>query len=147
MNTNDIMDILCRNGYTVRIAQNFVENSQIILAKGPIKNDLFDEESRHYMIPEIKEIRYSGPATIIFWEDGTKTVVKQAIDESCYDEEKAFAMAVCKKLFGNSFRKHLNQADEAYKRNHVTDAPKSVEELLYSLENFADRISDKINKK
>ena len=29
-----------------------------------------------HVIPTPKEIRFNGPATIIFWEDGTKTVVK-----------------------------------------------------------------------
>lgn len=48
----------------------------------------------------IKNVIFSDPATIIFWEDGTKTVVKTQDGEE-YDKEKGFAMAVCKKVFGN----------------------------------------------
>jgi hypothetical protein len=48
----------------------------------------------------IKDVIFSDPATIIFWEDGTKTVVKTQDGEE-YDKEKGFAMAVCKKVFGN----------------------------------------------
>lgn len=51
-------------------------------------------------IPEIKELVFNDPATIIFWEDGTKTIVKTQNDEP-FDKEKGFCMAVVKKLFGN----------------------------------------------
>lgn len=40
------------------------------------------------------------PATIILWEDETKTVVK-CCKNDIYDPEKGFAMAVIKKLCGN----------------------------------------------
>lgn len=48
----------------------------------------------------IKDVIFRDPATIIFWEDGTKTVVKTQDGEK-YDKEKGLAMAVCKKVFGN----------------------------------------------
>lgn len=51
-------------------------------------------------IPEIKELVFNDPATIIFWEDGTKTIVKTQNGEA-FDKEKGFCMAVVKKLFGN----------------------------------------------
>ena len=51
-------------------------------------------------IPKIKEVRFSGPATIIFWDDNTKTVVK-AQDEAI-DYEKGMAMAIAKKALGNN---------------------------------------------
>lgn len=47
----------------------------------------------------IKDVMYKDPATIIFWKDGTKSVV--VCDGEEYDPEKGFAMAVCKKAFGN----------------------------------------------
>lgn len=59
------------------------------------KNDF-----RHICIPEIKELVFNDPATIIFWEDGTKTVVKAQNGEA-FDKEKGFCMAIVKKLFGN----------------------------------------------
>lgn len=45
-----------------------------------------------------KKIVRNGPATIVFWKDGTKTVVK-CHDED-YDPEKGLAMALCRKLWG-----------------------------------------------
>lgn len=48
-------------------------------------------------LPEIKQVIFNNPATIIMWKDGTKTVVK-AVNEP-FDEEKGFAMAYLKKVF------------------------------------------------
>lgn len=50
-------------------------------------------------VPKIKNVMFNDPATIIFWEDGTKTVVK-AQDET-FDKEKGLAMAISKKAMGN----------------------------------------------
>lgn len=47
----------------------------------------------------IKDVIFNDPATIVFWSDGTKTVVK-AVNEP-FDKEKGLAMAIAKKYFGN----------------------------------------------
>lgn len=48
----------------------------------------------------IKKVIFNEPATIVFWADGTKTVVKCGEDD-VWDPEKGLAMAVTKKFFGN----------------------------------------------
>lgn len=48
----------------------------------------------------IKDIVFNAPATIVFWSDGTKTVVKSG-DYDVYDPEKGLAMAIAKKALGN----------------------------------------------
>ena len=55
--------------------------------------------SKH-KLPEVKSVLYHKPATIIFWKDGTKTVVKAQKKEK-YDNEKGFVMAYLKKILGN----------------------------------------------
>ena len=61
-------------------------------------NSIYGMSSSH--IPEIKNVIFNYPATIVFWEDGTKTVVKcQDGDE--FDPEKGLAMAIVKKAYGN----------------------------------------------
>lgn len=52
--------------------------------------------------PKINKVIHNKPATIVFWEDGTKTVVK-AQSES-YDAEKGIVMAFMKKVYGNKGR-------------------------------------------
>ena len=49
--------------------------------------------------PKINKVIHNKPATIVFWEDGTKTIVK-AQDED-YDAEKGIAMAYVKKIHQN----------------------------------------------
>ena len=47
------------------------------------------------------KIIVNGPATIVFWEDGTKTVVKCAKGET-WDIYNAFTAALAIKVFGNN---------------------------------------------
>ena len=48
----------------------------------------------------ITKVIFNDPATIVFWSDGTKTVVKR-IFEDTFDKEKGLAMAISKKAMGN----------------------------------------------
>ena len=67
----------------------------------PILSDVKMQLNLNYM-PKlaIKDVIFNPPATIVFWMDGTKTVVKDQ-GEVFYDPEKGMAMAVAKKAFGN----------------------------------------------
>ena len=59
---------------------------------------------------KIKKVIFNDPATIVFWEDGSKTVVKCQYTGSNqhgkyrekFDKEKGLAMCFAKKAFGNS---------------------------------------------
>lgn len=51
--------------------------------------------------PQIKNVIFNDPATIVFWSDGTKTVVKTQ-DGEMFDPEKGLAMAISKKALGNN---------------------------------------------
>lgn len=51
----------------------------------------------------VKKIIYSYPATIVFWEDGTKTIVKCSQDDE-YSEYYGFLAALAKKVYGNPTR-------------------------------------------
>ena len=48
---------------------------------------------------KIEKVIFNNPATIVFWKNGTKTVVKAHGEK--YDPEKGLAMAIAKKYFGN----------------------------------------------
>lgn len=49
---------------------------------------------------DIKNVIFNYPATIVLWNDGTKTVVKVQ-DGDTFDPEKGLVMAIIKKLLGN----------------------------------------------
>ena len=55
---------------------------------------------------KIKNVIFNDPATIVFWSDGTKTVVKCG-ENDIYDPEKGLAMAVAKKYLGTN-KSHSN---------------------------------------
>ena len=65
----------------------------------------------------IKKAIFNNPATIVFWSDGSKTVVKSHLDD--YDPEKGLAMAIAKKALGNEgnyynvFKKWLPNEDSS----------------------------------
>lgn len=75
-------------------------------------------------IPEIKTVHFSYPATIVIWEDGTKTVVKCQKDDF-YSPEAGLAICIAKKALGNQsnfnniFKKwvpndHMEFVDKTY---------------------------------
>lgn len=51
-----------------------------------------------------ERVIYNDPATIVFWKDGTKTVVK-CMDGDTYNPEVGLAMCVCKKLYDSKYHK------------------------------------------
>lgn len=50
---------------------------------------------------EVDHIIYNHPATIVFWKDGTKTVVKCSENDP-YIRYNAFCAALAKKIYGNN---------------------------------------------
>lgn len=63
------------------------------------------------VIPEVKRIIFHDPATIVFWKDGTKTVVKRMKDQE-FSKYYGFLAALGKKLYKNN--SHLQRMIEQY---------------------------------
>ena len=60
------------------------------------------EKTNNYILPILpKRILRTKGATIVFWEDGTKTVVKPTEDEHRNDFD-AFTAALAKKIYGST---------------------------------------------
>lgn len=74
------------------------------------------------IVPEIKRVIFNGPATIVFWSDNTKTIVK-CMDGELFDEEKGIAMAFMKKMYGkgymNKIRRHIPARLSAEEKENV----------------------------
>lgn len=91
----------------------------------------------------IKKIILNGPATIFFWSDGTKTVVK-CMESDQYDIYAAFCIALTKKLVGsNSKIKTILKKAEIVDQN-----PKMVteEEIENEIAEVIDRIKKGLNQ-
>ena len=51
----------------------------------------------------IEKVIFHDPATIVYWVNGDKTVVKCSKDD-IFDPEKGLAMAICKRYLGENFK-------------------------------------------
>lgn len=87
------------------------------------------------------QVIFNPPATIVYWRDGTKTVVRCDNDE--FSEEFGFAMACMRKIFGtrNAFKAQFKNAYRPYLKKKMEkhtdscevkhpDAPISLDKML-----------------
>lgn len=110
-------DYLIPDGYS---CPNFESTYQITTTRNPYLNqgsmldvsfNVRKEYNKMFKMDKVKKVIFNPPATIVYWFDGTKTIVKVQ-DGEVFDKEKGFAMACAKKFFGNKgnyydeFRKH-----------------------------------------
>lgn len=102
--------------------ENIDSDHYIYCGRGNGKTKYFSDWMRGTLIADniaeaarfgIKQVIFSNPATIVFWGDGTKTVVKcQDGDE--FIPETGIAMCFMKKALGNksnfnnTFKKHIS---------------------------------------
>ena len=107
-----------------------------------ILNSTYGMSSSH--IPEIKNVIFNDPATIVFWEDGTKTVVKcQDGDE--FDPEKGLAMAIAKKAYGNKGN-YCNKMKKWLPKEEQVDTNSSLRSIFVPQEFTFTIDSDKFSK-
>lgn len=72
----------------------------------------------------ITKVIFHDPATIIYWSDNTRTVVKCSEDD-VYDSEKGMAMAICKKILGYKFKEIFKEylpKEESIKKDNDDDS-------------------------
>lgn len=83
-----------------------------------------DDLTREDDIPSayfvIDKVIFNPPATIVFWKDGTKTVVKCKEGEE-FSEWAGIALCLAKKMYGPNFHK-------IFKR-HCSDPEKTVNDM------------------
>lgn len=91
----------CPNPYSEKGVWYLKENEFHVIKKDTKK------ELNKFFVPSIypwnltiSNVKFNPPATIVFWADGTKTVVKSN-GSDIYDPEKGLAMAIVKKALGN----------------------------------------------
>lgn len=80
--------------------------------------------------PEITNVEFNPPLTVVIWSDKTKTFVR-AQDDEPFDPEKGLAMAIAKKFLGNNggyfdeFKKWLKKNEERTKKKEHKALKKS----------------------
>ena len=77
---------------------------------------------------DVQKVIFNPPATIVFWGDGTKTVVKTMSGEP-FDMYHGFTAALAKKAYGNStrVRKIVHKFEDSYYKANA-------EEIIHKFE-------------
>lgn len=69
-------------------------------ANGVMEEATKKKEETNMTAASIKNVIFAPPATIVYWSDGSKTVVKCS-EKDVFDPEKGLAMAIAKRCGGN----------------------------------------------
>lgn len=77
-----------------------------------IKQIIKKEEEMKFIT--LDHVIFDGPATIVFWSDGSKTIVK-CTDGDVYAYDVGIAMATLKKIFGDQYGAYRHDVRNAIK--------------------------------
>lgn len=93
-----------RNAYIKkngRYHQDALDNARYTAQAQAMYNRTYEKEASAAMsTASIKNVIFAPPATIVYWSDGSKTVVKCS-EKDVFDPEKGLAMAIAKRCGGN----------------------------------------------
>ena len=90
----------------------------------------FGQEDRNMTMSavDVQKVIFNPPATIVFWGDGTKTVVK-TMSEEPFDMYHGFTAALAKKVYGNSTR--VSKFEDSYYKAHAEEIVHKFEDSYY----------------
>jgi hypothetical protein len=98
--------------------------------KGEFLPDVFAASNRYqgktvgkYAIPEIKNVYFNDPVTVVIWNDGTKTIVRCQPGDT-YSKETGLALCIAKKYLGNK-----GNFNEVFKK-WIPEETEPVEETI-----------------
>lgn len=77
-----------------------LDNARYITQARAMLNTTHAKEATAMNAAVIKNVIFAPPATIVYWSDGSKTVVKCS-EKDVFDPEKGLAMAIAKRCGGN----------------------------------------------
>lgn len=128
------------------VMQQFIVEEETIM---PTKNcsrgfqalimDTFGKgENKNMKELKYKKVIFNNPATIILWEDGTKTVVKCQNGET-FDPEKGMAMCFMKKMLGNKYDYYHKVAKEL---KQYEKEQRIKEDIIEVINNIGKNLND-----
>lgn len=91
------------NGNSSSVSYNF-EDQIVRAVKENFGIDTVEKKDKKkekvWNMPKIKKVIFNEPATIVYWTDGTKTVVKCGEDD-IFNKDAGIALCLMKKMYGN----------------------------------------------
>ena len=106
-------------------------------APGGVDKPVVREPEKPWDRSEIKNVIFNPPATIVFWNDGTKTVVQARGDDE-FDPEKGLAMAIAKKTLGNDYGYY--NTFEKWTKRYYKEQDKLIDEATSAVHTIFDNI-------
>ena len=88
-------------------------------------DEIYEEDPPMWGIPDIERVVFNPPATIVFWADGEKTVVR-CMEGQPFEQYAGFAAACMKKLFGSTSRAKAIMKELAYEQTPKVKKQKTV---------------------
>lgn len=90
-----------------------------------------DIEVTNALRMRIKDVIFNEPDTVVFWGDGSKTVVK-CQEGDVFDPEKGLAMAIVKKIYGNksSYCNEIKKWTEKYRVSRESVVDKCIRNII-----------------
>lgn len=103
------IDNCCSSVSTISTTSNIYPfgrslGSQEIHLSDEYADKVYVDKIKMNLVPPIKDVRFNDPATIVFFEDGTKTVVKRMEDQA-FDPELGFLLCIMKRVYGDDYHK------------------------------------------
>lgn len=128
------------NRFTIKIPDVLDRVSEYINEKEKPKmppKENQDIRLKYCYIPPMyqpKQIIYNPPATIVFWKDGTKTIVKCSEGET-FNKYFGFCAALAKKVYGNNNRvnKIVNGGLDQSKKEQKKDGETAYKALVQKI--------------
>lgn len=105
-----------------------------------VENRLNSDETNKNAFPEIKKVIFNYPATIVFFADGTKTVVKCKEDEE-FSPWAGVALCIVKRLYGDDFHKKMKLACKYFEAPRKITVDHTCEGISRALEEFINGIN------
>lgn len=133
--------------YSVQCGSGLPSIKEKETAKEPEKKR--ETKAPYHYIPvayKVKRIIYNDPATIVFWSDNTKTVVKRGPTET-FNKYTAFCAALAKKMYGNNSRvnKIVNGGEDQTSKNYTKNLTERILHLRYKQHMSVANIASKLD--
>ena len=110
-------------------------SKELAMVAKKMLNDKYGYSSMNRRNVEITKVIFNDPATIVFWSDGKKTVVRTQNGDQ-FDPEKGLAMAISKRVLGN---------EGSYYEEFKRWLPEESEEVVQTTSNPFSELASRIS--
>lgn len=150
-NTKIFVDGQTYNAYDIVITENWNEFPKITATACLSPSNMVNASRKNCANNPskpltIENVIFNPPATIVFWSDKTKTIVKCDYDYEYYDPEKGIAMAIAKKLMGDNKGKYYELFKHWRKKwDEQNKSPENPPMTNSPLNNLSEKIKSAFN--